>query len=126
MEHVARRTPGQAQRKEASLPSYELTYILRPLDEPALVALNERIANLITTSGGEITARNDWGKRHLAYPIRKLNEGYYVALQLNLPQKAVRTIERALQLNDDVLRYLVIRAEEPAPVQPEAGKEQTA
>ena len=108
------------------MPSYELTYILRPLDEPALAALNERIANLIASSGGEITARNDWGKRHLAYPIRKLNEGYYVALQLNLPQKAVRSIERALQLNDDVLRYLVIRAEEQAPVQPEAGKEQTA
>ncbi len=103
------------------MPSYELTYILRPLDETALAAVNERIANMIATSGGEITARNDWGKRHLAYPIKKLNEGYYVALQLNLPPPAVRTIERALQLNDDVLRYLVIRADE---VQPEAEKEQ--
>ncbi len=106
------------------MPSYELTYILRPLDEAALAAVNERITNLIATSGGEVTARNDWGKRHLAYPIRKLNEGYYVALQLNLPTPAVRSIERALQLNDDVLRYLVIRAEEQAPVQSEAGKEQ--
>jgi small subunit ribosomal protein S6 len=106
------------------LPSYELTYILRPLDEPALSAVNERIANLIASSGGEITARNDWGKRHLAYPIRKLNEGFYVVLQVNLPPQAVRSIERALQLNDDVLRYLVVRGEEHAQVQPEAEKEQ--
>ncbi len=108
------------------MPSYELTYILRPLDEPALTAVNERIANMIAASGGEITARNDWGKRHLAYPIRKLNEGIYVALQVNLPTQAVRAVERALQLNDDVLRYLVVRAEEQqAQAQPEAGKEPT-
>ncbi len=105
------------------MPSYELTFILRPLDETALTAVNERIANQIAASGGEITARNDWGKRRLAYPIRKLNEGHYVSLQLNLPPQAVRTIERALQLSDDVLRYLVIRADEQEQVQPEAGKE---
>jgi small subunit ribosomal protein S6 len=107
------------------LPSYELTVVLRPLDETALTAVNERINNLIATSGGEITARNDWGKRHLAYPIRKLNEGHYVSLQVNLPPQAVRSIERSLQLTDDVLRYLVIRADEQEPSQPEAGKEPT-
>ncbi len=106
------------------MPSYELTYILRPLDDTALAAINERIANMIGTSGGEIVARNDWGKRHLAFPIRKLNEGFYVSLQLNLPPQAVRPIERALQLNDDVLRYLVVRVDEfqTAPA-PEAQKE---
>ncbi len=108
------------------MPSYELTYVLRPLDDTALAAVNERIANSIATSGGEILARNDWGKRRLAYPIRKLNEGIYVALQVNLPPNAVRAVERALQLSDDVLRYLVIRVDEPqtAPA-PEAQKETT-
>ncbi len=109
------------------MPSYELTYILRAQDEPALNALNERIANLIASSGGEITARNEWGRRRLAYPIRKNNEGFYVALNVNLPPQSVRTVERGLQLNDDVLRYLVVRAEEtPAPAPAEAGKEQQA
>ncbi len=107
------------------MPSYELTYILRPLDEPALTAVNERITNMIATSGGEITARNDWGKRRLAYPIKKLNEGLYVSLQVNLPPQAVRSIERSLQLSDDVLRYLVIRVDEQEQIQPEAGKEPT-
>ncbi len=93
------------------MPSYELTYILRPREEADLNAVIDRIANVITSAGGGITARNDWGKRHLAYPIHKLNEGYYVSLQVNLPAQAVRPIERALQLNDDVLRYLVVRAD---------------
>jgi small subunit ribosomal protein S6 len=104
------------------LPSYELTYVLRPLDEAALGAVNERVTALISSSGGEITARNDWGKRRLAYPIRKINEGLYVSLQLNLPTQAVRTVERALQLNDDVMRYLVIRVDEPETVRPEAER----
>ncbi len=107
------------------MPSYELIYILRAQDEPGLNALNERITNLIASSGGEVTGRNEWGRRHLAYPIRKNNEGYYVALNVNLPPQAVRTVERALQLNDDVLRYLVVRAEEtPPPAPAEEGKEQ--
>ncbi len=115
------------------MPSYELTFILRPLDEAGQTAVNERITTMIGGAGGEITARNVWGKRHLAYPIRKINEGFYVSLTVNLPPQAVRTVERALQLNDDVLRYLVIKSEEvaapapapaPAAAQPEAAKEQ--
>lgn len=104
------------------MPSYELTYVLRPLDEAALGTVNERVTTLISSSGGEITARNDWGKRRLAYPIRKINEGFYVSLQLNLPTEAVRTVERALQLNDDVMRYLVIRLDEHETVRPEAER----
>lgn len=104
------------------MPSYELTYLLRPLDEAALGAVNERVATLISSSGGEITSRNDWGKRRLAYPIRKINEGIYVSLQLNLPPQAVRTMERALQLNDDVMRYLFIRVDEHETVRPEVER----
>jgi small subunit ribosomal protein S6 len=104
------------------LPSYELTYLLRPLDETAFSAVNERVTGLISASGGEITARNDWGKRRLAYPIRKINEGHYVSLQLNLPPQAVRTVERALQLNDDVMRYLFIRLDEHETVRPESER----
>ncbi len=108
------------------MPSYELTFVLRPLDDTALSAINERIAAQIASFGGEIVARNDWGKRHLAYPIKKLTEGNYVALQVNMPPQAVRSIERALQLNDDVLRYLVVRVDQiQAAPAPEAQKETT-
>ncbi len=108
------------------MPSYELTYVLRPLDDAAISAVNERINTTIASSGGEIVSRNDWGKRRLAYPIKKITEGNYVSLQVNLPPTAVRPIERALQLSDDVLRYLVIRVDEfqTAPAA-EAQKETT-
>ncbi len=103
--------------------NYELTYILRPLEEANFTSTNDRITTIVTNAGGEIVARNDWGRRRLAYPIRKIPDGYYTTLFVTMPGTAVRGIERALQLNDDVLRYLVVRVDEfrlptppPAPV----------
>ena len=89
---------------------YELVYIVRPtVDEQALAAVNERVEKFIAGNGGEITRRDDWGKRRLAYPIFKFTEGFYSVLQLNLPSKAVRELERSLKLTEEVLRYLVVR-----------------
>jgi small subunit ribosomal protein S6 len=89
---------------------YELVYIVRPtVDEQALAAVNERVDKFIATQGGEITRREDWGKRRLAYPITKFTEGFYSVLQLNLPRTAVHEIERSLKLTEEILRYLVVR-----------------
>ncbi len=89
---------------------YELVYIVRPtVDEQALAAVNERVDKVVAGNGGEITRRDDWGKRRLAYPISKFTEGFYSVLQLNLPPTAVRELERSLKLTEEVLRYLVVR-----------------
>ncbi len=90
---------------------YELTYIVRPLEEANLTATSERVNTIVRNAGGELVARNDWGRRRLAYPIRKINDGYYTTLFLNLPGTAVRGIERSLQLSEDILRYLVVRVD---------------
>lgn len=92
--------------------NYELTYVLRPGDETTLTTVQDRIAAQLQNAGGEIAARHDWGRRRLAYPIRKINDGYYTTLYVTLPGPAVRGIERQLRLNDDVLRYLFVRVEE--------------
>ncbi len=92
--------------------SYELMYVVRPtVDEQSLAAVNEKVEKFIATGGGQVTRRDDWGKRRLAYPITKFTEGFYSVLQLNLPPTAVRDLERSLQLTEEVLRYLVVRVE---------------
>lgn len=92
--------------------SYELMYIVRPtLDEQALATVNEKVDRFVTTAGGQVLKREDWGKRRLAYPIAKFTEGFYSVLQLKLAPTMVRDLERNLKLTEEVLRYLVTRVE---------------
>ncbi len=87
---------------------YELMTIVRTeLDEEGLQALNERVADLIRTGGGEVLETLHMGRRTLAYPIAKQREGFYVLFRLRLPPAATAALERSLRLNDKVLRHLL-------------------
>lgn len=88
-------------------------YVVRPtVDEQSLAAVNEKVDKFITGGGGELIKREDWGKRRLAYPITKFTEGFYSVLQFNYPSKAVRDLDRSLQLTEEILRFLVTRVED--------------
>ncbi len=105
---------------------YELTYIVRPdIDDEALAALTARVEQTVTTNGGRVIKADSWGKRRLAYPIRRYTEGTYIFLRAELTDKAIREVDRQLKLSEDAIRHLLVRAEEPlevaeAPATPEA------
>jgi ribosomal protein S6 len=87
------------------LRQYELTYIVRPdADDEAVAAVTARVEQVITTNGGRVLKVDPWGKRRLAYPIR-------------------RYTERFLKLSEDVFRHLLVRVEPVAveAVEPEAA-----
>ena len=92
---------------------YELTYIVRPdVDEEGLAAITARVQQVITSNGGRVIKADSWGKRRLAYPIRRYTEGYYTFLRTELTDKAIREVERQLKLSEDVFRHLLVRVEE--------------
>ncbi len=92
--------------------SYELMYVVRPtVDEQSLAAVNEKVEKFISVGGGQVTQRDDWGKRRLAYPILKFTEAFYSVLKFDLPPTAVRELERSLKLTEEILRYIVVRIE---------------
>ena len=108
---------------------YEMIYIIdADLEETARKELIEKVSALITNNGGEIEKVDEtWGKRRLAYAIDYKTEGWYVLVNFKAPVELPRELERNLQINENVLRYLVIklvekkhsvkpRAERPAPV----------
>ena len=113
---------GSRPKERRTRLSYELMYIVRPnVDEQALAAVNEKVEKFVASAGGQMTKRDDWGKRRLAYPIGKSTEGFYAVLQLDMPAPAVRDLERNLKLTEEVLRFLVVRVElapAPAPANP--------
>lgn len=93
--------------------SYEIVFIVHPdLDENALNETVERVKGWITTQGGEVSKVDLWGKRQLAYPIRKRREGYYVLLETQMPGSAVAEVERNLRIHEPILRYLIVRTDE--------------
>ena len=93
--------------------TYELGFIVEPRvpDEEAQ-ALCEKYKGMVVESGAQITHVDDWGKRKLAYPIKKYNEGryffLYVSTDVDVPWP---TIERLMMQDEKVLRHLVVRTD---------------
>jgi small subunit ribosomal protein S6 len=88
---------------------YEAVYILNAvLDEAAINEKLERHHGLVTEKEGEVIAVDHWGNRQLAYPVEKHKIGYYVVSQFRGDPSALPEFERALKLDEDVLRYLVV------------------
>ena len=103
--------------------SYELTFIVKPdVDATNLAALLDKVKDIITSEGGSITKVDQWGLRRLMYPIRKYREGHYIFELLQLEGTSIVRIENRLRLTEDIIRYLLIRADETAPVAPQASE----
>jgi len=90
---------------------YEVVCIIQPdLDEANIKPVVDRISGWITDSGGTITKVEPWGKRRLAYELRKQREGYYVLLQAQMNPKFAHELERNLQFLEPVMRFLITAA----------------
>ena len=89
---------------------YELMYVISPrLMVEEIDSTIERIQGLIEDAGGEILLTDNWGRRRLAYPIKHHFEGTYVLTHMTLPPDRVAGFERAMHLNEQILRHLVVR-----------------
>lgn len=100
---------------------YEVVYIFdSALDE---AAINERLGRFHALLGGAPLNVNHWGKRSFTYPIKKRDAGYYVVAQFEAPSTVLPEFERAIKLEEGVLRFLVVlmEGEMPAPVPVEAA-----
>lgn len=88
---------------------YELVFIVHPdQDETAFTETVNRVQNWIVEAGGEVEKTDIWGKRKLAYPIRKQTEGLYVLLQTRLKPDFCTTLERNLRFLEPVMRFLLV------------------
>ncbi len=97
---------------------YEVVYIFdSALDVSMIDDKLERFNQLATgNGGGEILAVEHWGKRQLAYPIQKHDNGYYVVVQFRTDPSSLPEFERAIKLDEQVLRHLVVLSEGELPL----------
>lgn len=97
---------------------YEVVYIFQSALEEAQVNEHlERFHALLKSpdTPEPVTSLNHWGKRSLAYPIKGKDVGYYVVVQCQTDATLLPEFERAIKLDDSVLRYLVVLNEGEAP-----------
>ena len=92
--------------------SYEALYIIKPdVEDEARAALIAKFNEIITADGGEVENVDEWGKRKLAYAINYISEGYYVLVNFKAKSELPAELERNFKINDNVMRYMVIRKE---------------
>jgi small subunit ribosomal protein S6 len=90
---------------------YELIVILKPLlPEDIRSSVLNKLEKVIKDNKGKVGSQDVWGKRHLAYPINKHEEGYYIVYQLELAPKSVKELQREFNLMNDIIRFLLIKA----------------
>jgi small subunit ribosomal protein S6 len=89
---------------------YELVAIISPeVDEDAMAKIVDRVTQSINSRGGAVEEIKNWGRRRLAYPVRKFMEAEYVLARFKLMPRLVRELEREIGASEEVLRYLVVR-----------------
>lgn len=96
------------------MPFYETVFIARQDLSPAQVEdLTKMFSEFITKEGGKILKTESWGLRQLAYRINKNRKGHYVLIESDTAPAALIEMERNIRLNEDVLRYMTLRLDEP-------------
>ncbi|HRJ06686.1 MAG TPA: 30S ribosomal protein S6 [Candidatus Saccharibacteria bacterium] len=91
---------------------YELTVLVHPDRESALEKALDTVRELVKSSGGKVKSEDNWGKKKLAYKIKKQDFAFYVLMEVELPPAAPLKISNALNISDDVIRYLLVKVDE--------------
>lgn len=101
---------------------YEIAVLYHPDLEVDLSKAEEKVTKLINDNGGKVVSTDNWGKRKLAYPIKKQDHALYVFYTVEMPGEGVKKVEGTLNIFDEVVRYLIVRPDLKAIAKAEATK----
>lgn len=106
--------------------SYEIAVLYHPDLEIDLAKAEDRIKKILADNSGEITKTDNWGKRKLAYPIRKQDFAVYVFYTVNIPSENVAKVEQTFNITDEIVRFLIIKPDLKAMAKAEAQRAEKA
>ena len=91
---------------------YEITLIVHPDQSSQVTTMIEKYKEIITKGGGNIHREEDWGRKHLAYPINKIYKAHYLMMNIECDQGTLAKLDYNFRFNDAVLRNLIISKSE--------------
>ena len=89
--------------------NYEALFVLKPGQEESLKKVTASITDSIKKNKGKILKEDNWGRRNLAYPIKKHREGIYYKLNFSIGSLSIETLNQTYKLNSGILRTLIIK-----------------
>lgn len=105
---------------------YEIAVLYFPDLEIDMDKAEKKVTGIIENAGGKITKTDNWGKRKLAYPIRKQDFAVYVFYTVDMPADGVRKVEQTFNITDEIIRFLITRPDLKAIAKAEALKAEKA
>ncbi|MBL7003187.1 MAG: 30S ribosomal protein S6 [Gammaproteobacteria bacterium] len=94
---------------------YEIVFLVHPDQSEQVPAMVERYSSMITDAGGNVHRQENWGRRHLEFPIKKIHKAHYILINIECSQETLDELESSFRFNDAVLRHLTLSTKE-APV----------
>jgi len=91
---------------------YEIVFLVHPDQSEQVPSMIERYTSTITESGGKVHRLEDWGRRHLAYPINKIHKAHYILMNVECAGEALEELNHNFRFNDAIIRNMVIRRKE--------------
>ena len=87
---------------------YEIVFLVHPDQSAQVPAMIDRYKSIIETAAGKIHRLEDWGRRHLAYPIKKIHKAHYVLMNIECDQPTLAELETGFRFNDAILRSMTL------------------
>ncbi|MFD2231433.1 30S ribosomal protein S6 [Alkalimarinus sediminis] len=91
---------------------YEIVILVHPDQSEQVPAMVERYTGIIADAGGEVHRLEDWGRRHMAYPINKIHKAHYVLMNIECTGEALDELSHNFRFNDAIIRDMIIRRKE--------------
>jgi small subunit ribosomal protein S6 len=101
---------------------YEIAVLYHPSLEVDLSKAEDRVLKIFSDNGGKVEATDKWGKRKLAYPIKKNEHAIYVFYTVELNGGSVAKVESTLNITDEVIRFLITKPDLKEIAKSEAAK----
>ena len=92
---------------------YEIVFLVHPDQSEQVPAMVDRYKTVINDASGNIHRIEDWGRRQLAYPIKKIHKAHYVLMNIECSLETLREIENIFRFNDAIIRSLVLKKDQP-------------
>jgi small subunit ribosomal protein S6 len=106
---------------------YEIVFLVHPDQSAQVPAMIERYRTTIESAAGAVHRLEDWGRRHLAYPINKVHKAHYVLMNIECDRPTLEELESGFRFNDAILRSMTLKMRgpvtEPSPIAKAATEE---